>query len=147
MPTDVLEAIFTDVSGLISALALGPTIVVRKGPKKEPTVDAATQITVSMRAEGEKKKYIAFGHMATIWPIEITLIAPSKRDYAYNLSTYTSYRQQIEALFGPPFSSPLLPTTPGVYDVRLKPNEFLPRGEIPEGIDRWTIVVEVSTAI
>ena len=80
-PTDVLAAILTDFSSLITALSLGPPVVIRKGAKKEPTVDAATQITVAKSAEGERKVKIAFGHMATVWPIEITLIAPNNDDF------------------------------------------------------------------
>jgi hypothetical protein len=146
-PTDVLQCVLADIQTAIAALDLGPPCVVRKGPKKEPTVDPAPQITISMQAAGEKKIYQAFGHMTTMWPIEVTYIAASKRDYVYGFPQDTSYRQQIETLYTPPLSlATLFPTTPGIWEVRIRPNEFLPRGEIADGIDRTAIVLEVKTA-
>lgn len=146
-PTDVLQAILADVSAQINALNLGPVVVVRKGPKKEPVVDAAQQFTVSMQSQGERKTYIAFSHLSTEWPIEVTYVAPSKRDYVSGFANDTLFRQQIEAIYAPPCTlATLFPTTPGIWEVRVNPDEMLPRGEIPEGIDRWTIVLAVKTA-
>lgn len=147
MPTDVLQTILADVSGQITALALGPTVVVRKGPKKEPTVDAAAQITVSMQAKGERVVYQAFGHKSVTWPIELTYVAPSQRDYVSGFANDTAFRQAVLTLYTPPLAlASLFPTTLGIWEVRLKPDEMLPRAEIPQGVDRWTIVLEVKTA-
>ncbi len=144
---DVLATVLADFHTLITALALGPPVVVRKGPKKEPAVDAATQITVARAVEGERKVKIAFGHLATVWPIEITLIAPNNDDFVTNMGMYSLYRQQIAALFGPPYSAPLLPTAPGVYDLEIRPDEYLNRGDMANNVDRWVLKVNVYTAI
>ncbi|QJW98686.1 hypothetical protein [Frigoriglobus tundricola] len=146
-PPDVLAAILTDFRTLIAGLSLGPPVVVRKGAKKEPGVDAATQITISKAVEAERKIKIAFGHLATVWPIEVTLIAPNNDDFVTNMGTYSSYRQQIAALFGPPYASPLLPTAPGVYNLAIRPKDYLNRGDMANNVDRWTLVVDVYTAI
>lgn len=164
MPADVLEAIFTDFSTLIQSLNLtipgSPIstdgistepailpIVVRKGPKRQPKIDPPSHITISKAQEPEKKIKIAFGHMATVWTIEITMIAPNYGDWVRNLTTYTLYRQRIAALFGPPYSDPLLPTTPGVYNLVIVPDEFLNRDEMAQAnIDRWTLKIAVYTA-
>jgi hypothetical protein len=156
---DVLEAIFADFATLIGGLDLSvpahPTesmpVLIRKGPKWEKKVDSPSHVTISKAIEPEKAKYLAFGHLATIWVIEITMVAPNAGEWLANLATYTLYRQQILALFGPPYSDPLLPSSPygaaKVYDLRIVPDEFLNRDEMASNIDRWTVKVKVSTAV
>lgn len=151
MSADVLAAILTDVAGVVTALDLGPNVVIRKGAKKEPVVDTPSQLTVCLAPPvlgvvPDKKIYIAFGRIATVWHIQITYVAPNNDDYVTNLSTYTQWRQNIEEAFGPPYSSPLLPTTPGVYDLRIVPGEFLSRDDMDHNIDRFVVYVDVSTA-
>lgn len=141
---DVLAAILVDFDTLISALNLYPTVI-RKGAKKNPT-DAPTQITIAKSEEGETKVNIAFGHMATIWPIEIQLIAPNNGDYLTNLTAYTAARQAIAKLFGPPYRKPLLPTTPGCYNLKIVPDSFLPRDDMANNVDRWTLKIHVYTS-
>jgi hypothetical protein len=151
--SDVLQAILADFQTLIEGLdhtVPGTTepvpVLVRKGPKAERKVDPPCHYTVCKAPEPERKKKIAFGHMATAWVIEVTLVAPNAGDWAANLDSYTLYRQEVAGLFGPPYSTPLLPTAPGVFDLEILPDEFLPRDEMAgANLDRWTLKVRVHT--
>lgn len=147
MPS-VLQSILADFSTVISALSLtgSPNIVIRKGAKKEPTVDPLGQITIAQAPEPERYKKLAFGHASVIYRIEVTQVAANNDDYASNLNTYAANRQAVERAFGPPYSSPLLPTTPGIFNLEIVPDEFLNREDMMNKIDRWVIKIDVHTA-
>ena len=148
MSVPVLQSLLADFATVIGALGLtgSPNVVVRKGAKKEPGVDPAGQVTIAQSPKPEQYKKIAFGHMAVGYEIEVTQVAANNDDWSSNLNTYAANRQAVERAFGPPYSTPLLPTAPGVWNLEIVPDEFLNRGDMAENIDRWVVKVVVWIA-
>ncbi len=140
---DIMTAVKTQIDTLsISINGSAVTSVIRKLPKKEQTVDAAAQITISPTQMEPKVTPIAFGNrFAHEYDVEITVISHNDNDQFTNLDTYATIKQNITNLF-------LLPSSiavTGVWNIRMLDNDFHDRKFVISGYDYMQLILRVST--
>ena len=144
----ILDAVVTRVAslGLIKDSVVIP-VVKRKLPRRQETMDSPTTITVSPPDAPDSVIYAAFGAQWWSYTVNITVVSPNDQDLASNIDTYTGWRDQIKALFMPPFASPPLVGVPLVWDMRVKPQVLFHRSMLAMNYDYQQIAVEfLSTA-
>lgn len=105
-------------------------VVKRKAPSKREGLDAATQITIFRSDQAEQVQYAAFGKQFWTYLVIVAVLAPGNQDLASNLDWYSKWREKIKGVFLPSSFQqppPIWPDVPQVFDVRVKPDSFLPR--------------------
>ena len=154
MLNEILNATVSDLNGLGLTLN-GNTItaVRRKGTKRQPGVDASTQITVCKNPKKPLQlKYMAFGNTTAIYPIDIAIVSPNTRDWVTNLDTYIDWWDTIIAKFVPPSltSTQLWQTKVNsnkVFDVRVASGDFLEPAQMANQFDVVNIELAVQASI
>lgn len=151
MLNELLTNAVADIQGLNLKLGTTPVAVVkRKGVKREPTVDASTQITVCKSPkEPLKIQRTGFQKTSVIYPIEIAIVSANNRDWVTNLDTYIDWFDSLIALYVPPSltTTNLWGTSVNstkVFDVRVIPGDFLEPEQMANMFDVIGIDLEVS---
>lgn len=132
---DLLDAIVAD--HVAAALQIGGntlTIVKRKLPKKEETVDADYQVSIYAEPISERSDRIANNTYLVKYFISMTLITPNDRDALVNLVDHAAWRESTRARYE-------VLTTLGRIDFRDAP--FLDRTQLAEGYDYQTIAITI----
>lgn len=143
---DILEAVKTDhVTAALTIGANALTIVKRKLPKQEETVDAAYQVTVSGAELVDRVTRVGFGGVFRVeYLVEMTLVIPNDRDQATNIDTVAAWRESTRARYQA-LAHPLTGVT-GVKAVDLTDNGvWLDRTDLAEGYDYDQLVIRVTT--
>jgi hypothetical protein len=119
------------------------TVVKRKLPKKDETLQPPTQIIVCLGPKADDLGWWSFGVKKMRYYVEITFVSPNNNDNASNLDLYTQWRQQIRNHFAKP---PLVGCA-SVVDLDVLGGNFLPRtGKLSTLYDYQQIIVRVTTA-
>ena len=152
MLNELLDNTVTDIQGLSLTLnSTTVTVVKRKGVKREPGVDASTQITICKDPDKPIRiERTGFQKTSVIYPIEIAIVSPNRHDWLTNLDTYISWFDSILALFVPPTltTTNLWGTTVSstkVWDVRVEVGDFVEPEQMANGFDVVTINLDVKT--
>ncbi len=143
---DILDAALADATA--AALTIGPntpTVVKRKLPKKEETVDAAYQVTISGAERVDKVDRLAFGNVFKVeYAVELTLITPSE-DAATHLPEHAAWRETMRARYMGPTRTGPLRTVTAVKGVEVDPAPFLDRRKLAVGFNYDQLALRVTT--
>lgn len=144
---DTLDAVVADHQA--AALTIGGsalTVVKRKLPKKEETVDAPYQVTISAAADPDEVTPIGGYPGARVYlvkyRVEMTLITPNDHDAVTNLADHEAWREATRARYQ---KTKPLAAVAAVKRVEIKPAPFLDRSKLADGYDYNQIVVSVWT--
>jgi hypothetical protein len=140
---DILDAVVTEHEAVDPAPTIGGkplTVVKRKLPKREETVDAAYQVTISGVLVPESVKRIARGKYMVMYAIEMTLITPNDHDAATNLPDHAAWRESTRARY---MAATPLPTLATVKRIDVVTGPFLDRAMLAEGYDYDQIALNI----
>ena len=141
---DILEFVKTTQSTL--ALTVGGnalTVVKRKLPKREETVDTSYMTTISGAEQVAEVKRIAFkGKYLVPYVVEITLVTPNDKDELINLTDHATW---LETTRGAYQVDLMMAAVGGIYKVEVIQNPFLDRAQIKEGYDYTQVVLRITT--
>jgi hypothetical protein len=150
MLNEIFNAIVTDVTALNFILdGTAAPVVKRKGVKRQPGVDASTQITICKDSKKRiELQYVAFTKTSILYPISMAIGSPNKRDWLTNLDTYITWWESLITLYVPPsLASTKLGTlvvgNNHVWEVRVVPGDFLE----PEDMANMFDVVSVDLGV
>lgn len=124
----ILAAVQQDVAGL--TLELGPTVlpvVIRKLPKAQEPLDTVPCVLICPDAP-EQVEVANFEGLVYVWyTVGVIVVAANNQDFATNLDTYLSWREQIRRLF----QAPTLAGVSSVWDTEIHPEAVID----PEGVN------------
>lgn len=119
------------------------TVVKRKLPKREESVDASYMVTVSGAEQIAEAKRAAFGgKYFTPYVVEVTLVTPNDRDQLLNLADHAAWFEATRANYKAPGA---LSAVGNVYNVDVVQAPMLDRAQIKEGYDYTQVVLRVTT--
>lgn len=119
------------------------TVVKRKLPKREESVDTPYMTTVSGAEVVAEVKRVAFGGKYFVpYVVEITLVTPNDRDQLKNLADHTAWFEATRAAYMPVGA---MGAVSGVYKVDIIQAEMLDRAQIKDGYDYTQVVLRVTT--
>lgn len=143
----VLNDVLTDMVTSIAALELtigenALSVVKRKLPKREETVDSQYQVTVNGKEMVDQIRRIGFGSCwQVLYNIDITLVSPTERDMLYNLDAHIAWREAVRAHF-------MAPSPIAVEEVKLVvfiDSPFLDRTQLSDGYDYDQLTIQITT--
>ncbi len=141
---DILEFVAAKQTAL--AITIGGnalTIVKRKLPKREETVDTSYMTTVSGAEQVAEVKRVAFGGKYLVpYVIEITLVTPNDKDELKNLADHTTWFENTRAAYQ---VNGMMAAVGHVYKVDVIQAPMLDRAQIREGYDYTQVVLRVTT--
>lgn len=140
---EILDAVVADhLSANLSINGNLLSVVKRKLPKKEDTVDADYQVTVSGAEMVDRITPIAFGGSYKVsYRVEMTLIVPNDRDQLVNLDAVANWREATRVRYM--VRKPL--PVDAVKQVTIVEGVFFDRTLLREGCDYDQVVIELIT--
>ena len=141
---DILEFVKTRQTTLnLSVAGTVLTIVKRKLPKREETVDSPYMTTISGAEVVAEVKRIAFkGKYLVPYVVEITLVTPNDKDELINLTDHATW---LETTRGAYQVDLMMVAVGSIYKVEVIQNPFLDRAQIKDGYDYTQVVLRVTT--
>lgn len=147
----VMDTLWTTTVTQVAALNLlspvdGTTVipVVRKKlSRAERVLDPVVQIIVFRPETPEKVRQMAFGANWYTYSFIVAITYPGNQDLVSNLTTYSTHRDSIKALFGSFTTYPVFGVA-GVFDMRVRPDVFLPRSMIAINYDYQAVGVDFT---
>jgi hypothetical protein len=86
-------------------------------------------------------------HWHKIYHVQIEIVAPNNADQSDDsIPTYSSWIDQIQDAFKPPWEAPIIPGVSEVWDVDILAGNFLPPAQIAENYDEMNVLLAVHTA-
>lgn len=141
---DILE--FVKANQVTLALQVNSTaltVVKRKWPKREETVDEPYMTTVSGAELVAEVKRIAFGGKYLVpYNIEITLVTPNDRDALACLVDHTNWLEATKASY---MVAGMMNAVGNIYQVDVIQGPMLDRGQMKDGYDYSQVVLRVTT--
>lgn len=150
MAASTMDLLWTAVTQQVTGLGLqSPAdnsvipVVRKKLSRAERVLDAVTQIVVFRPEQPEKVKYAAFGTRWYTYSYVIAITYPGNQDLVSNIATYAEQRDSIKGLFESFTAYPVLGIT-GAFDMRVRPDVFLPRSMIAINYDYQAMGVDIT---
>lgn len=141
---DILEFVKTKQETLAQTIGGNAlTVVKRKLPKREETVDTPYMVTVSGAEQVAEVKRAAFGGVFFVpYVVEITLVTPNDRDELLNLADHTTWLEGTRAAY---MVAGMMAAVGSIYKVDVIQGPLLDRAQIKDGYDYTQVVLRVTT--
>lgn len=133
---DTLDKIVQDHT--TAALKIGGndlTVVKKKLPSRQETVDAAYQVNIYAEEKAEEVRRIAQGKYLVKYFIGMTLITPNDRDTTVNLTDHIAWRESTRARYETGIA--------GLDRIDIRDALFMDRSQLADGYDYQTISITV----